>query len=449
MSKSSISRRDFVKASAAAGIAACLPSGLSASLGRKEEKPNIVLILADDLGYECIGANGGTSYETPVLDGMAAHGVRFEHCYAQPLCTPSRVKLLTGICNVRNYVEFGILDKDQTTFAHLFKQAGYPTCVVGKWQLGGGLQGPYHFGFDEYCLWQLNRRPGRYPNPGLEINGKQVDYINGEYGPDLVSDYACDFMQRNRDRPFLIFYPMILTHCPFEPTPDSPEWDPKSKGSETYKGNPKYFGDMVRYMDKIVGKLIGKLEQLGLHEKTLILFTGDNGTDKPVVSMMADQEIKGGKGEMTDAGTRVPLIAEWPGVISQGKVCRGIVDFSDFLPTLCEYAAIPLPQKLPVDGKSFLPQLKGEKGHPREWVYCWFSRDGNPSRAKEFARNQRYKLYRTGEFYDLNNDIQEKAPLKDKDLDEEAMKVRTMLQNALDQYKNARPEVLRKKNKTE
>jgi arylsulfatase A len=181
-----------------------------------------------------------------MLDKLAAEGIRFEHCYAQPLCTPSRVQIMTGIYNVRNYVRFGILDWKQVTFANLLGEAGYATCVAGKWQLEGGYDAPGHFGFDECCLWQLNRRPGRYPNPGLEINGKQVDYTAGEYGPDVVTDYICDFMRRKKDQPFLVYYPMILTHCPFEPTPDSADWDPASKGSPTYKGNPKYFADMVR-----------------------------------------------------------------------------------------------------------------------------------------------------------------------------------------------------------
>ena len=440
MAGQAIPRREFVKTVTAAGMAAYLPSCKSEAAEEKKEKPNIVLVMADDLGYECNGANGGTSYRTPVLDRMAAGGVRFEHCYAQPLCTPSRVKLLTGICNVRNYVKFGILDKGQTTFTQLFRRAGYATCIVGKWQLGSELEGPNLFGFDEYCLWQLNRRPGRYPNPGLEINGRQVDYHHDEYGPDVVSDYACDFMQRNADRPFLLYYPMILTHCPFEPTPDSPDWDPASRGSATYKGDPKYFGDMVSYMDKLVGKLIGKLEELGLREKTLILFTGDNGTDEPVVSKMGAREVAGGKGKMTDAGTRVPLIAEWPGVIPAGNVCGDIVDFSDFLPTLCDCASIAVPRELNIDGRSFLPQLKGEKGHPREWIYCWFSRSGDASEAKEFARNQRYKLYRTGEFYDIYNDPLESTPLARENLGAEEMRIRKKLQNALDLYRNSRLE---------
>ena len=439
-----ISRRDFMRATAAAGAAACLPAGVTAATGRNRRKPNIVVIMADDLGYECIGACGGTSYKTPVLDGLAKEGVRFEHAYAQPLCTPSRVKIMTGIYNVRNYVRFGLLDAKQTTFAHLLKRAGYATCVVGKWQLGGGLEGPKHFGFDEHCLWQLNRRPGRYPNPGLEVNGKQVNYTNGEYGPDVVSDFACDFMRRNRDKPFLVYYPMILTHCPFEPTPDSPDWDPKSKGSRTYKGDAKYFGDMVTYMDKIVGKLVSKLTELHLREDTLILFTGDNGTDKPVVSRMGDRRVKGAKGSMSDAGTRVALIASWPRTAAKGKVCGDLVDFSDVLPTLCECGGVDVPEKLAIDGRSFLPQLRGEKGRPREWIYCWYSRGGNAAGAKEFARTRRYKLYRTGKFYDISRDVLEAAPLDEAELDAGARKVRAMLQGALDKYADARPASLNK-----
>ncbi|MHC4199723.1 MAG: sulfatase-like hydrolase/transferase [Planctomycetota bacterium] len=443
MATTGVSRRDFLRVAAAAGAAACAPSGAAAGPKRGGKKPNIILIMADDLGYECIGANEGTSYKTPVLDEMAARGARFEHCYSQPLCTPSRVKIMTGICNVRNYVKFGLLDKKETTFAHLLKQAGYATCVVGKWQLGGGLEGPGHFGFDEYCLWQVNRRPGRYPNPGVEMNGKQVNYTNGEYGPDVVSDFACDFMRRKKAKPFLVYYPMILTHCPFEPTPGTPDWDPKSKGSRSYKGTAKYFGDMVTHMDKIVGKFVATLEKLGLREDTLILFTGDNGTDKPVVSMMGGRKVAGGKGAMTDARTRVPFIADWPGVIPKGTVSRDVVDFSDFLPTLCECAGVPVPEKLNVDGRSFLPQLKGEKGSPREWIYCWYSRQGNAAGAKEFARTRRWKLYRTGKFYDVENDVLEKKSLAAGSLDEDAKKARAMLQGALDRYKDARPEHLR------
>lgn len=408
---------------------------------KSSDRPNIVLIMADDLGYECIGANGGTSYETPVLDKLAAEGMRFEHGYSQPLCTPSRVQIMTGIYNVRNYVRFGVLDKNETTFANLLRDAGYATCVAGKWQLLGDFAGPGRFGFDEYCLWQLNRRPGRYPNPGLEINGKQVDYAGGEYGPSVATDFICDFIARKQDRPFLVYYPMILTHCPFEPTPDSPDWDASSKGSPTYKGDAKYFGDMVTYMDKVVGRIVAKLEEHGLRENTLILFTGDNGTDAPVVSMMGDRKVKAGKGNMSDNGTRVPLIANWPGTIPTGRVCQDLVDFSDFLPTMCQAAGVSVPQELKIDGRSFLPQLKGDNGDPRDWIYCWYSRGGQTEKARIFARNQQYKLFHSGKFLDMTDGY---APveLDVAKLDDDAAEAHRMLQGVLERYKDARPKRL-------
>ena len=412
-------------------------------------QPNIVLIMVDDFGYECVGANGGTSYKTPVLDNLAKTGVRFEHCYSQPLCTPSRVKIMTGISNVRNYTQFCDMDRNQTTFAKLLKDNGYATCIAGKWQLGRQPDSPQHFGFDESCLWQHTRgradkdgHDTRFSNPKLEINGKEVEYNNGEYSVDITSDFICDFIERNKEKPFLVYYPMIITHCPFVPTPDSPGWDADSKGSKEYKGDVKHFGDMVSYMDKTVGKLINKLDELGLRENTLILFTGDNGTDQPVVSVLNGRDVAGGKKITTDAGTRVPLIANWPGVIPAGDECNDIVDFSDFLPTICETAGVTLPMSPNIDGRSFLPQLKGEKGNPRDWIYCWYSRNGKESEAKVFARNQHYKLYRTGEFYDIQNDVLEKKPLPKNDLDSDAKQIKAMLQNALNKYKDKRSSLL-------
>lgn len=440
-----VRRREFLKAAAVGTTALAFPSMLATSPLSAKGKPNIILIMADDMGYECVGANGGTSYATPFLDKLAAEGMRFEHCHSQPLCTPSRVQIMTGIYNVRNYVRFGLLDPKQTTFGHLLKRAGYATCVVGKWQLGGGLEGPTHFGFDEYCLWQVTRRPGRYPNPGVETNGKQADYTNGEYGPDIVSDYLCGFVKRNKNRPFFAYYPMILPHWPFEPTPDSADWDPKSKGLHG-NGKKEYFADMVAYTDKLVGKIVAALEALSLRENTLLIFTTDNGTATGVTSMMGKRKILGGKGKTTDAGTHVPLIASWPGVIPAGRTSRDLVDFSDFLPTICECAGVTLPREPKIDGRSFLPQLRGQRGEPREWIYCWYSRDGR-SNAREFARNQRFKLYGDARFYDMVRDPLERRPLKGASVDAEAKAAKAVLATALDRYRDARPQALRTRKK--
>ncbi len=399
---------------------------------------NVILIMADDLGFECIAANGGTSYQTPFLDEMARTGARFNHCYSQPLCTPSRVQIMTGIYNVRNYERFGLLPRNQTTFGNIFQDAGYKTCVVGKWQLGNEADSASHFGFDNHCLWYFMNRKERYPNPGLAIDGEFTEFDQGEYGPDVVSDYACEFIETNKDERFFLYYPMILTHCPFCPTPDSEDWDPKDPGSKTYKGDPKYFGDMVTYMDSVVGKLLRKLDELDLREDTLVIFTGDNGTDKPIVSMMGDVEVAGAKGKMTDGGNRVPLIISCPNLITESLVTEDLVDFTDMLPTICEYAGIETPDNLNIDGRSFLPQLRGEEGNPRDWIYIWYSRNGG-SEGKEFTRNQQYKLYRNGKFFDVSNDRLEKSPLAPKSLSESQLASRKMLQTALDQFNDARP----------
>jgi arylsulfatase A len=408
------------------------------------DRPNIILILADDLGYETIGANGGTSYHTPVLDQLAADGVRFSQCYAQPLCTPTRVQLMTGRSNARNYISFGNMDPQAVTFGNIFQKAGYATCMAGKWQLGKDPDLPKKFGFDEYCLWQHTRRPPRYANPGLEINGVTKDFTNGDYGPDLVSDYALDFIARHKTKPFLLYYPMMLTHDPYQPTPDSKDWDPTARG-ESVNHKPAHFGDMVTYMDKLIGKLLAKLDECGARDNTLVLFLGDNGTGAGMRSMMGQRVVIGGKGRTVDAGMHVPLIANWPGRIAKGAVCGDLVDTTDFLPTLCDAAAVKISGPEPLDGRSFLPQLLGKKGRPREWLYAWYSpRQGNDKTVREFAFNRYFKLYRDGRFFDLTKDLNEKSPLQVSSLDGDAANAAKSLQAALNQFKEARPAHLRR-----
>lgn len=407
-------------------------------------RPNLILILADDLGYETIGANGGTSYATPVLDRLAAGGVRFTHGYAQPLCTPTRVQLMTGQYNVRNYVQFGYIEPTVVTFAQLLRQAGYATAITGKWQLGTAVDLPRRLGFDEYYLWQHTRRPPRYANPGLEYNGVPKDFQQGEYGPDLFHQQACDFITRHRERPFCLYYPLTLTHDPYQPTPDSPDWDPRL-ASEKEQRHERHFGEMVTYMDKLIGRLVAHVEALGLRERTLILFVGDNGTGRAATSRMGAVSVPGGKGLTTTYGMHVPLIASWPGGIARGHVCHDLVDTTDFLPTLLDAAGVPPPPSLVLDGRSFLPQLRGERGTPRAWSYGWYSpRQGaNASMTvREFAFDQRYKLYRSGAFYDCQADVLEASPLAVATLTGDAAAAARKLQAALDQYRDARPVAL-------
>ncbi len=409
-----------------------MPRLLSAGEASKN-RPNIILIMADDLGYECLGCNGGTSYKTPALDELARTGVRFERCYAQPLCTPSRVKIMTGKYNFRNYTVFGSLDPKEKTVAHVMQKSGYATCVAGKWQLYGGASEsgtyPDKAGFDEYCLWQVKERRRRYANPTVLVNGKLHRDIEGKYGPDVFCDFITDFMERHKSKPFFVYYPMVLTHAPFEPTPDSEEWKTK-----VYRNNKKNFADMVAYMDKIIGRIIRKLDELGLRENTLLLFTGDNGTPRSIASKLADRVLEGGKGLTTDAGTHVPLVASWKGTTARGKVCDDLVDFTDFLPTLAEAVGAELPRERVVDGRSFLAQLRGEKGNPRDWVFCYYNPKTENGKwpLKIFARDKRYKLYHDGHLFDLSTDPLEENPIVPGEGGKEAAAARKRLQAVLD-----------------
>ena len=382
------------------------------------ERPNIVLIMADDLGHECLGCYGSTSYSTPHLDRMAGHGVAFEHCYSTPLCTPSRVQIMSGKYNLRNYHDFGYMHPDEVTFGNILRDAGYATAIAGKWQLNGIGKGyeraddstrPIDAGFDRYCLWQLTRARAegeRYWGPLYEQDGQLVDRRGEDevYGPDIFCDYLCSFMEEHRGGPFLAYYPMVLTHNPFLPTPDS---------SSREKTEPENFADMVAYTDKLVGRIIDKLSELGILEDTLVLFTGDNGTNRTILSRTETRTVQGGKGTLPDAGTHVPLVARWPGQMPEGYVCRDLIDFTDFVPTLAEAAGVALPEGFCTDGRSFLPRLRGERGRPREWVFCHYEPRlrGQDANRGRFARTRRFKLYHDGRFYDVPADVLEQAQI--------------------------------------
>ena len=286
-------------------------------------------------------------------------------------------------------------------------------------------------------LWQHTRRPPRYANPGLEHNGVEKDFTNGEYGPKLVNDFALDFVTRHRAKPFFLYYPMILTHSPYQPTPDSPNWDPKAQG-ENANNRPEHFADMTAYMDKMIGRLDAKLGELGIRDNTLLMFIGDNGTGREVTSRFNGTEYKGGKGTTTARGYHVPFIASWPAVIKPGRLNRDLVSSTDFLPTICEAAGVNVPAN--VDGVSFLPQLRGDKGTPREWLYCWYSpRQRLDLTVREFAFNHNYKLYRTGEFFDLAADPFEEKPLNTSALTIAQTAAKAKLAKTLDQFNGARP----------
>lgn len=421
-------------------------------------QPNVVLIMADDMGYECISANGGTSYNTPVFERIAREGMRFTHCYSQPVCTPSRVKLMTGKYNWRNYRRFGRMEKGQVTFAHLMKQAGYVTGLTGKWQLWGGPgtaenpagTTPEEAGFDEHMHWAYhfelsneelelyesvgppgNTRTSRFWHPGILRNGEYLHTSMDDYGPDMFSDFALDFIERHKDERFFLYYPMVLTHAPFVATPHSKRIDLSTK----FKSDPKHFADMVAYTDYLVGRLIDRLDELGIGDETLVLFTGDNGTHRSLQSMLGRRVVKGRKAFPEDAGTHVPLFAHWTGHVPAGLVSDDLIEFSDFFTTLADLAGQPLPAGEHFDGRSFLPQLLGGAGDPRDWIFMHYDRDPLKLEAQfprvRFARTKRFKLYNDGRFYDVPHDWEEQRPMDSDGLTSETLAIRAKLRRVL------------------
>ena len=405
-------------------------SACTVDTGSLQDKPNIVLIMADDLGYEALGAYGGSSYSTPVLDRLGRQGIRFDHAYSQPLCTNTRVQLMTGRYQHRYWQAFGIMPDAEKTFGHLMQAAGYKTLIAGKWQLhsydpvdypgaderrGTGMKGA-DAGFDEYLLWHAwhtEDKGSRYADPTFDLHGRLIREKRAAYGPDIFVDYINDFVERNRDVPFFVYYPMALTHGPFVPTPDSPEWQDESHRQEQ---NRAYFADMVAYMDKLVGRIVANLNRLGLRERTLVLFYADNGTHRAISSRLGDQVIQGGKGKTTDAGTRVPMIANWPGTVPAGLVSKDLIDSVDFYPTFAELAGYRIPAGPVIDGVSFADRLLGRDANARHWIFVHFEPrpgwDKDKYSALTFVRNQRYKLYDDGRFYDVQSDVLEANPIQ-------------------------------------
>lgn len=405
------------------------------------ERPNVVLIMADDMGYECLSSYGSLSYKTPHLDSLASQGIRFSRCISQPLCTPSRVKIMTGMYNYRNYDYFGNLNTAEYTFGNLMRDAGYSTCIAGKWQLNGiyhktEIQDwddntkPNRFGFDEYCLWQHTRtqKEGeRYANPLIEQNGRILELNEDSYGPDIFSDYILEFMERNKEKPFFIYYPMVLVHNPFVPTPDSDDWDIKDL---RYKNDTSYFKDMVSYTDKIVGKITAKLMELKLTENTIVIFTGDNGTNTSIYTNTGEGLIQGAKGNTIDAGLHVPLIVAWPGTARKGMVYTDLIEFSDFFPTLADIAD----KQADSDGKSFYHVLIGKKHKPRNTAFVHYDPRWGESvnqYRNQFIMTTDYKLYQDGKFFNITNDLREKHPLHADSLDENETKTKLYLESEL------------------
>jgi arylsulfatase A len=408
--------------------------------------PNVILIMADDMGKEALPLYGNITTPTPHLSQMASAGITFHNCISQPLCTPSRVKIMTGQNNYKNYEYFGYMNSNQETFGNLFQEKGYTTCIAGKWQLNGlaypDIIPDWHlpnrvndFGFDHYCLWQLTqpRSEGeRYADPLVEADGEIIRPGKDAYGPDVFSNYILDFISEHQDQPFFVYYPMVLVHDPFVPTPDSENW---ADSTLRYQNDPCYFEEMVTYTDQIVGRIRAHIERLGLAEETLIIFTADNGSHPSIVSLTGNGVIRGAKGNTIGAGIQVPLLVEWKNHIDPATSYDGLISFADFYATFAELLGAETTEE--IDGESFLNALLDPTNHSeRSSVFVHYDpRWGkNVNRHRnQFAQTTEFKLYRDSTFYNLLEDPLENNPIPLDGLSSTARIEYLRLQQALQQ----------------
>lgn len=349
-----------------------------------DSKPNVILILADDLGAAELGCYGHREHKTPNLDRMASEGLRLDTFYATPLCTPTRVCTMTGQYGVRSgYLGMGneafkpAKDSPEReignhfTIGDLMKSAGYATALSGKWQLPGKIPTLIHdCGFDEYRMWaykgdlpegvehtggweggKVGAKTERYWHPCIVENGKYMPTRPNDYGPDLFLDFILDFARRHKEKPFFVYHPSVLTHGPHEETPD-----PEHPGKRRASG----FKTNLEYLDHIMGRLRRGLEDMDLARKTVIIFVGDNGT------------AGRGKASVTELGVRVPFIVWGPGFVQPVQGAAGALgDLTDIMPTLAGLAGAELPKDRVFDGKSMLPLLRGETSRHRDWIYSF------------------------------------------------------------------------------
>jgi arylsulfatase A len=383
------------------------------------DRPNIVLILADDVGREVLSCYGGQSYQTPNIDLLAKGGMRFENAYVMAMCHPTRMCIMTGQYPFRlGEPRWGTFPKsfEEDTLGNVLKRAGYKTGIAGKWQLTllkDDLKQPNRMGFDEYCLDAWHEGPWYY-QPRIWQDGKLREDIHDRYGPDVTCEYLIDFMRRHQKEPFFAYYTMELCHDETndldKPAPFGP------------LGRYENYAEMVTQMDRRVARVMAALDSLKLRDRTLVIFLADNGTPPQTLigakdgryvfedftSKLEGREIRGGKGKLTDWGTRVPLIVNWPGKVAADRTCDALIDGSDILPSLAEFAGAPLPTGFNVDGHSIADALHGGST-TRKWIFA-------ENNGLGCIRDKRCKLYSDGRFFDMVADADETAPIAATDL---------------------------------
>ncbi|MFO1483259.1 MAG: sulfatase-like hydrolase/transferase [Verrucomicrobiaceae bacterium] len=443
----------------------CFPALFSSAFAA--ERPNIVVILLDNVGREWFGCYGSEEKCTPNIDRLAAGGVRFANCYTTTVCGPSRVEMLTGRYPFRTgwylhhdaalYSGGGFDPQREVTYARVLRDAGYATGIAGKWQVNNLYDEPdaiTRHGFDEQLVWpgSIDREKAgadfmaafqkaiagndavflaeatrhiesRYWDAVMLRNGRR-EVAKGRFGPDVFQEFAFDFYRRHKDRPFLFYHPMVLTHGQnvqqhVVVTPDNRANPPKEER--------ELFADMLRYADKQVGEIVAELERLDLLKNTVVIIASDNGTEKSLSARANGRVVQGSLYQINDAGGNVPLIVYSPSLVKGGRNAA-LADFTDIFPTICDLAGAKPPASLKIDGQSFAPFLRGEAPAPRKWIFNHYA-------DERVVRDERFKLKNNGNLFDLDADPDEQHPLvKDAELE-----VRAKLQAVLDQMPESTP----------
>jgi arylsulfatase A-like enzyme len=486
--RQAMDRRDFVR-TVGVGAAALAMGSLDGCRPNPEAPPNVVFIMADDLGYGELGSYGQTKIRTPSIDRIAAEGMRFtQHYSGSPVCAPSRCVLLTGLHTGHAYIrdndemnERGDVWRDPDlegqrpllegtyTLGSLFQEAGYVTGAIGKWGLGGpGSSGaPNRLGFDHWygylCqrvahnyypthLWRndekdiLEGNEYFYPHQPFPDDGDPDDpasyepYSGDDYSMDHMAEEARAFIRQHAEEPFFLYLPFPVPHVSLQVPEDSVEEyegefeDTPYLGDRGYLPHPKpraAYAAMITRMDREIGTILDLLDELGLSDNTLVLFTSDNG---PTFNGGTDSEffesaagLRGLKTELYEGGIRVPLVARWPGRIPEGAVSDVPSAFWDFLPTFAELVETDLP--VATDGVSLLPALEGspEAMGDREYLYWEFQ-------GRQAVRMGRWKAYLTVadgafELYDLEADRAESTN-RAGDEPEVVARIRTIMEEA-------------------
>jgi len=426
------SRRDFLKAAAFTWPALALPNKILAEEKTPEGKPNIVVILADDLGYGDLSCYGAKDLKTPNIDWLVATGMRFDNFYANcPVCSPTRASLLTGRYPdlvgvpgvIRTHItnNFGYLSPQAVLLPRLLKQAGYHTAIIGKWHLGLAWPNtPTERGFDHFAGFLGDMMDDYYTHLRhgfnyMRLDEKEIDPKG--HATDLFTQWAIEYINQRAEskQPFFLYLAYNAPHTPIQPPDD---WLARVKNREKDVNDKRArLVALIEHLDDGIGKVIAALKQAGLSDNTIIIFTSDNGGQLGVGA--SNGPLSGGKGQMYEGGIRVPTCAVWPGKTRPGSHSDRVALTMDLFPTICEVAGVKIDHQ--IDGRSILPTLLGESQPAEDRILFWVRREGGNFGGRAFyaARYGDWKLLQNSPFepmelYNLADDPQEKQPLDEK-----------------------------------